>query len=289
MGHIAAFGLILFCVLPGEEAYKSGKDAEREARYGEAIHAYRACVDSQGPLAPYARIRAAVCLRLGGKLDGAIDELTAVIGDSPEGPWIPLAEHELGQSHYAESNYEVAAVHFERAESTPVKLWWLDDVRWTAAENLLMLPASRPQALTFFRAAAERSPWRQKRSAASSILISFGDPHDVLDGAMGLIRSRALDEVETALKEVKDDALEIDGLEIRWRYAMGRLLMARNDLQENEGAKALEVLTKEFSGEPLARQAVNDLISHNLRREDFAAAEALLARLEEWDPRSSES
>ena len=288
MGHLAAFSLILFAVLPGEEAYRSAKHAEREARYKDAINEYRACVDSQGPLAPYARIRAAVCLRLRGKPRGAIDELTALIGDSPEGPWVPLAEHELGQSYYADSNYDLAAVHFERADSAPVNLWWLDDVRWTAAENLLRIPASRPQALTFFRSAAERAPWQKKRRAASMILVSSGDPQDVLSGAMGLIRSGALDEAEAAIEEVKDDALEIDGLENRWRYAMGRLLMARNDLQ-NEGVKALEALTKELSGEPLARRAISDLIAHNLRRKDFAAAEKLLGRLEEWDRRSSES
>ncbi len=288
MGHIAVFGLILFSFLPGEEAYRTGKDAEREASYSEAIHAYGECVDAQGPLAPYARIRAAVCLRLEGKLDGAIDALTAVIGDSPEGSWVALAEHELGQTLYAASNYDAAAVHFARADSPQAKLWWLEDVRWTAAENLLMVPESRPQGLTFFRNAARSSPWQEKRSAASSILVSSGDPDNILNGAMGLIRSRALDEAETVLAEVKDDALEIDGLEIRWRYAMARLLIARDD-SEDEGVKALEALAEQLADEPLAHSAVSDLISHNLRRKDFAAAEALLGRLEEWDRRSSES
>ncbi len=287
MGYFGAVCAILLAVLPGEEAYRVGKQAEREARYSDAIHAYLTCAEREGPLAPYARLRAAACLRLGDDADGAIAGLAAVIREFPEGPWLPLAEHELGRTYYEKGEHDSAAAHFQRAHVAPVDLWWLDDFRWMAAENLLQIPDSRPEALTYFRTAADRSPWPDKRRAASRIVLSTGNPSDLLRGAKGLTRSRAYDEAHKVLKDLEPKVSGRKGLEAQWRYAMARLLLARRELEE--GNAMLEALAEDFPGEPLARQALSDLIAGDLRQKNFGAAEATLARLENWDPRSGES
>ena len=287
MAYLGTVCAILLAVLPGEEAYRAGKEAELEARYRDAVHAYVACAEREGPLAPYARIRAAVCLRLRNDTRAAIDNLSAVIRESQEGPWLALAEHELGRSYYEERRHDTAAAHFQRAHVAPVDLWWFDDLRWLAAENLLQIPASRPEAITYFRDAAGRSPWPGKRRAASRIVLSTGNPSDLLRGAKGLTRSRAYDEAHKVLKDLEPKVSGRKGLEAQWRYAMARLLLARQELEE--GNAMLEALAESFPGEPLARQALSDLIAGDLRQKDFETAEATLARLNKWDARSSES
>ena len=95
--------------LPGAHLYDLAKVEESRARFADAIGLYQACTEADPALAPYARIRAAVCRTVAGDLEGGESLLTTIIEDAEEGPWKSLARHELarvrldeGQSAQAE-------------------------------------------------------------------------------------------------------------------------------------------------------------------------------------------
>ena len=287
MGHFAALCAVAFCLLPGEDDFRVGKQAESQAQYADAVKAYRACAGRQGPLEHYARLQAAACTNLAGDSKGAIDALTKLIEESSDGAWVPLAEFELGQIYQSSGKHEIAARHFDNAQTSPVKLWWQDDIRWKAAENLLEVPASREDALGFFRAQAQSTPWRDKRYDACVILAASNEVSDALIAATGFLRGRDPDEAAAVLDSIEDRVTVNENQLALWHYAKARLQLLRS--KRGEGIAALESLVSSYPKELVARKALSDLISEDLRRKDFASAEASLARLESLDSRSGES
>lgn len=287
MGHLLLVCTAILAVLPGEDSYRGGNQAEREARYGDAVSAFERCAELDGPLSEYAEIRAAVCRFKGGDAAGAIQRLERAVKREPGGPWTPFAEYELGRMYFAQSEHVLAEAHFESLFQNELNLWWLGDAKWMASENRLAVPAVRAEGFAFFRNVAGHTVWKQKRYDASSLLLRSSDPSDRLHAVLGLVKSGATDEAAPILADLKSETSKVQELEALWRYATARLKLAQG--KRLEGHAILNALVDERVDRSLARESLKTLLDDHTRKYEFEAAERALVRLAAGDRGSTES
>lgn len=273
--------------LPGELQYDAGRTAESRARYADAIGHYETCAELGGPLAPYAEIRAAVCRSVGGDPKGAAQLLERLLASPGDGSWRAAASHELAALYIRLERREDAVPLFDRAHQSPVDLWWLDDLRWIAAENLLELPGEAESGRDFFRSMATGSPWRKKRYDAAQILSEAPAAEDRLLAALTFISAGASEDAVPIVAPLEPFVERKPDLEPVWLRAQGRLDLVRGRMRT--GRDLLWRLVARYPDSEAARDALVDLVSHFARRDEFVDAEKALRELIEMDPAGPET
>ncbi len=276
---------VLFAILgltvPGGDLYEQAKSSEARARHADAAGLYAQCADGGGPLAPYARIRGAVCRAIAGDLAGGAKELDALAAaddpDAPAPPWAALAAHERALLLVREGQRAEAAVLFSRAHDSPADLWWLEDIRWSAAENALSLPGQESSAIEFFTDEARTSPWGKKRYEAAKFLATAPADDVRLAAVIFLVNSGAANEAEPLLKTIPAFGADQAVLQRLRDRAEGRL-----DIARGRTAAGLERLWS-IGTDPAARDtgldALQDIVHHHARLEQFDEAERGILRL----------
>jgi len=193
--------------LPGAHAYIEGRRAERAGRYADALNAYHTCTALEGPLAPYARVRAPACRAEAGDPAGAIDAYRALLQDGPHGPWMPIARVELASLLAAQDKHADAAKLFDAALSFEPKPWWVDRYQWPAAHCLIETTDRRANAYAFYRNVIQTTRLRDRRVDAAKLLAQSPNIEDRATALWGLIKSAERAEARTLLIALAPDML----------------------------------------------------------------------------------
>lgn len=263
--------------LPGAAAYLDGHKAFNAGRHGTAIGAFTQAAEAGGPLAPYARIRAALSRAAGGDTSGAREALEAALKLQP-GPWTPLAQYHLGLLMGQAGEVEAAAVLLNTALDVEADLWWLQDVRWEAAAIYLKSPATREFGSAFFRTVVRDTLYRKPRLEAAAMLASSTDPGDRIAAALGMVYSSAYRDATQTFTSIQNAPLSPE-----WQAARD-LLAARLDLangQLTRGRSTLLTIADTHPQTAWAAQALYYAGRSFLDTGDFAQSEALYERLAE--------
>ncbi|MCH7959491.1 MAG: transglycosylase SLT domain-containing protein [Candidatus Hydrogenedentes bacterium] len=277
---------LVSAVLPGEAAYLAGHAAERARDYEIARGAYRECARLNGPLAPYAAIRAAVCQSYTDDDLDCLISLRIVLSTHPKGPWVPWAEYETARALVALDRNIEAGELFAKALEADYDLWWLGRYRWTAAENTLSVARTREKGLDFFRQVVESTPYASLRLDAARLLLESTQAGDRMLAVTGMMRSRAYKEVRRGAASAQE-ALEIaPEFRPQWAYVSAQLLIAKGD--ESAGLEGLQEMQTDYPDSPWTRSALLLALGRRVRSKTFDAAEELLGQLVAHHPGSSE-
>jgi len=194
-------------VMPGEEAYLGGREAERQARYGDAVESYCQCAETGGPLSSYARLRVAGCRARAGNADGAILAYTEFIGNEPEGPWTLMAKMYLGLLYLKEKRAGEGLPLMDALLGVEPHLWWFERRAWQTAEARLDIDGERSVGLAFFASIAATTPFVYTRRDAARLLSRSVEPAQRLAAARGLLRSGYYTEAGVILNSMTTSAL----------------------------------------------------------------------------------
>jgi len=272
---------LLGVTVPGGDLYEQAKTSESQARYADAVGHYAACADVAGPLAQYARIRGAVCRALAGDLTGGAQELEELsapgAADAPAPPWAALAAHERALLLVRGGQREEAAKLFSRAHDAPADLWWLEDIRWSAAENALSLPGQETDAVAFFTDEARTSPWGKKRYEAAKFLATAPAVDDRLAAVIYLVNNGAANEAEPLLKSIPAFSPDQANLQRFRNRAEGRVDIARG--RTAAGLERLWDIGTDPAAGDTGLDALQDIVNHHARLKQFDEAERAILRL----------
>ena len=265
--------------LPGEEEYHEGRAAERAGRPADAVRSYETCAGEEGPLRGYAHVRAAVCRARGGDAAGGMKSLGQSMALDGAGPWVRLAQYELALLLVNANRRQEASTCFVNALDGHPGLWWLDNPRWTAADNFITQDETLDQGYAFFRDIAENTPWRAPRLDAAARLAKSPRARDRSAAAFGFLRSG----------EYRDAVRTVEGLtglverepEIapEWRLLAARTAIVQGQVES--GVSQIHALVNEDPKRALAPGALLYAVRDLLVIKKFAEAEAeaaLLAR-----------
>lgn len=282
---------VLFSLLagsvPGGDLYEQARASEATARYADAAGAYATVVEAGGPLAPYARVRGAVCRATAGDLAGGASELDAILTADGDASWVPYAAYERALLHIRQNEHAKAAALFGRMRTAPADLWWLEDIHWEAAENALAFPGHEAEAVVFFHQVAKTSPWGKKRLEAARILANAPAPADRLAAAIYMINSGASNEVAPILNAIPLSVPgDVDLQRLRDR-AQGRLDVAQG--RNGQGLERLWVLGTDPAANGIGRDALLDIVNHHVRMKQFGEAERAMLRLVALAPSSTQT
>ena len=194
--------------LPGAEAYLEGRNAERGARYADALAAYRTCIAQEGPLASYARVRAAACRAAAGDPAGGLDAYRALLEGGPDGPWVRMARLELASLLAAQDSHADAAPLFDAALSFEPKPWWVDRYEWRAAHTFIETPDRQADGYAFFREVIATTSLRARRVDAAKVLAQSAQVEDRATALWGFIKSGERAEARTLLIALATDMLD---------------------------------------------------------------------------------
>jgi len=287
---ICMFAFILslsLSVLPGEAQFQLADSQVQASKYADAMETYQAIVDTDPALAPYAKIRAATTRALAGDTTGAINELKIIINAHQTGPWVRYAEYELAQMLHKEKRYLEASAHYALAINAEVDLWWMDDIRWAAAENQLEIPDQKNQSLNFFRNMVETTRWYYKRLNAARILKDSDRAEDRIKSALGLLRCRKFDEAKEVAASIPKTWLTEPHLTRQWEHLSARILIARG--MRTEGNNKLKALAEDYPEDTWADTALLYSVISLLSDEQFSEAEHVNAQLIRMYPESTKT
>lgn len=286
MISIAILLAATFAVLPGEDLYLGAHAAERAGDHAAAASAFLECAALDGPLAPYATVRAADNAALDGNPDRALEMLRDVLEHHPEGPWVPMAQRQLALALMQQQNHADAEPLFNRALSVKNNLWWLDELRWDQAENRLGLTGSRAQGIDYFRRVVRTSPYPHLLRKAIPYLATSTDTDDQFSVAEALVRSNDLKGAEEVLAGIGPRIKDRDDPLARSLLITARIQLARGNT--NEAKRVYNDIAKRFPQIRWARTALMELAGIDIRVENLDAAETLFQRLARAYPASSE-
>ncbi len=281
---LAAFSLVLAsscAALAGGNLYELAHAAEGQARFADAVGLYQSCAEADPVLAPYARIRGAVCRTIAGDLAGGEAELTAIAEWPVEGPWKALAAHELALLHSRNGDRARAVSLFGQALQSDVDLWWMEDAHWEAANTAIAVPGQEALGYAFFRKTAATSIWTKKRYDAALKLTEAPSVEERLAGIQFLINAGAAQEAEPLLRAIGPQlGSNADVLFARDR-AQARIDLVRG--RARNGEETLWRLGRDGASGDTGIEALSDLIGHLSRANDFVEAEQALAELVKRD------
>ncbi|MBI4560286.1 MAG: transglycosylase SLT domain-containing protein [Candidatus Hydrogenedentes bacterium] len=287
MGFIAVLVGTLAVALPGEEPYLAGYQAERGAKFREALEAYQACSDLEGPLQPYAKVRMASCRRAAGYVEAARVELQKIVAESASGPWVRLAAAELAEWLMKEKRLGEAVPFYDAVLEVPLHPPWLEKYEWQAADAWLQLPGREVQAFDYFRRVLETSRYRARRLEAANRLTA----------APGLAERFAAATVRVRYGEYRDAELMLLSLMpalsgqpeylATWKSLQGQLLIGTG--HRAEGRALLTEVADNNAGTAWAAKALGVLARDHFAAKEFEAATATFERLARECPNRDET
>lgn len=166
-------------LVPGAAEYTGAHHAAQRAQHRAALEQFQAVIDAGGPLAPYARIRAARVLHAAGQSDEAMAQLEGLIAGGERGPWVRMAHAELAGMLATARRYADAARHYEQVTNfsfgteehlADIRPWWFVSVARAAARNRIDQNPNDPNAYGFFRDLAEHTFFSGPRREAAEAL-----------------------------------------------------------------------------------------------------------------------
>lgn len=175
--------------LSGEASYLAGNEAERAAKYGDAVQAYTDVVEHDQYLKPYAEIMIADCRGRAGDKQGAVAAYLKVIADYPNGPWVAMAKGHLAEVLHGLHNYAEAAPLYDQILTISPQPWWLDDYRWDAGESLVANADYAVKGYGIYRNVIENDITIKNRVFAAERLLNSTNPEDRGYAILGLLRS----------------------------------------------------------------------------------------------------
>ena len=193
--------------LPGAEAYIEGRNAERAGRYADALAAYHTCIAEEGPLASYARVRAAACRAAAGDPAGGLDAYRALLEGGPDGPWVRMARMELASLLAAQDSHAEAAPLFDAALSFEPKPWWADRYEWRAANTFIETADRQADGYAFYRNVIATTRLRARRVDAAKLLAPSPQIEDRVAALWGFVKSGERAEARTLLIALLPDML----------------------------------------------------------------------------------
>lgn len=256
--------------LPGSEAYLAGHGAEREGRYAEAVEAFEVCAATEGPLASYAAVRAAVSRRRGGDHDGAAQRLREVVDRLPDGPWGIMARAELAMLLKEKGRHEEALPFFDAVLAAEAAPSWLRRYKWAAATSRLAHPESMMAGLDALAGFLATSPSSRERLDAARRLAGSPTLEHRFLAAEALLDNREVKEAPNALMWLKPLSFVGDpDARARYLYLEGRYLVEARDRQS--GRDLLTSVVSDFPETLWARRARACLIRDLLGEPDATA------------------
>ena len=180
-------------------AYLDGVEAQRHARYDEAVLAYETCAARDDALAAYACVKAAACLVASGNRSAGIASYQHII-KGPKGPWVRMAQAGLAAALVLENNRDDAGLYFQTALTFEPKPWWVQTYDFKAASNAIQTTQYQDAGFAFFHDVVTRIRYRFPRLEAARELAKSTDPNELMVAALGLLRSAESDE---ALKVIR--------------------------------------------------------------------------------------
>ena len=193
--------------LPGSDAYLDGRNAERAARHADALAAYRTCIAEEGPLAFYARVRAAACRAAAGDPAGGIDAYRALFEESLDGPWVRMAGMGLASWLASQDKHADAALLFDAALSFGPKPWWVDRYQWHAANSFIQTQDRQAEGYAFYRNVIATTRLRARRVDAAKLLAPSPQVEDRAAALWGFIKSGERAEARELLIALAPDML----------------------------------------------------------------------------------
>lgn len=181
---------------PGERLFLEGDAALRAGRAADALAAFESCAAADPLLAPYALSRAAQAREKSGDAAGAAAQWREVLKKHPDGPWVRMVSCRLAGLLAGQGDRAAARALFKGALEVSPRPWFMDDWAWAAAENLSADPATRGEAVPFYRDVVETTILLEPRKRAARALLQSSAPADRALGAWGLLRSGAMDEAK---------------------------------------------------------------------------------------------
>ncbi|MFO7973438.1 MAG: transglycosylase SLT domain-containing protein [Candidatus Hydrogenedentota bacterium] len=281
-----AFSVVLSTVsgvLPGKEAYLEARDFERAAKYSNAQTAHEACLEADGPLAPYALMGVARCRSRGGDRAGGIKDYRVLLNAYPDGPWVGMALAEMAESLRLEERFAEAAEAYSCILAQPLPSYWQDRYRWLAVQCLAEDPESKPRVLQLCRTLCAEARFSDTRLEAAKVLTESSEPEDRFEAAYAMVKLGAYKEASNLLPEA--DAVERG--ETRWEYLRARVLLGLRQVEE--GRAVLEAIAAAQPNTKWARLALMHLARNLYAGGKRAEGKALLKRLLSRYPDSEEA
>ncbi|MFP6581194.1 MAG: transglycosylase SLT domain-containing protein [Candidatus Hydrogenedentota bacterium] len=269
--------LCSFSLLPGESTFLEAHELGRSGKHADAMNGYIAVAQMDPTLAPYAKLRAANARAMAGDVTGAIRETETVLGEHATGPWVQWAHAQLARLRSRNGDREGAAAHYDYAVKSPVDLWWLDDLRWRAAENDLKIPSRFHDGLNFFRNKVISIGWYPKRLEASRLLAMSDRADDRMQAALGLLRSNKVSEATKVATSIPQTWLTERHLAIQWKRLSARLLIMQG--KKTQGQRMLEELALEYPKESWADKALLYTGISLIRAEQWDEADRVMNQL----------
>ena len=287
MDIVLVLALLAATSLPGGEHYLAGRDAERSAKYADAIEAYKACAAMEGPLMHYAHVRMASCRAASGDVEGAIAEYRSLIEGKPPGPWQRMAQAYLASVLMKEQRHKEAAALFSAALPPEAKPWWVERYDRTAAENLLGDPGTREQGYAFFRNVISATLWRDKRLDAADRLVKSAKPEDKLLAAFAIVKSGARADGLKLLLDIAPEMAGGDSAADRWKQLTESFTNRNKDTAEVH--PRLREAIKDYPKNAWVRVWLAYLVRNQSLAGDFDTAEAACGVLREEYPGTMET
>lgn len=274
---LVALAVSILGSLPGADLYLDGHDALVEGRYGDAYKAFQVCASTEGPLQSYAYVQATVCMAAAGQQDTAISLLEAFLRSVTTGPWVRMAQAELGELYAARNQYRDAASWFEKALTTSFTSWFLESYQWKAADNWLNVEGSADKGFAFFREVVSDPGFRVRRFEAAERLARSTSPEDLWLAAGQMIRGDSYNTAEKPLNALRAAALADSGLWPRWQVLQGRALVGQG--KREEGRELLRQVAQTLPGTDAGRMALAYLARSLQSEKGGAEADAAFDQL----------
>jgi len=245
--------------LPGAETYLNGRTAERAARHGDALEAYGACAALDGPLAPYARARAAVCRAAAGDVPGGLQACLALLKAGANAPWTRMAQVELASLLAAQDSHAEAVPLFEASLSFEPKPWWVARYQWRAATSLVEIENRRDDGYAFVRNVVATTRMRDRRLDGAKLLAQSPRAEDRAAAAWGLIKSGERGEARTLLLALAPEMVKL-GSGGGEAAGLAALLAAETAVASTDALAGLEAAGQDDAGNAWVRLSLAYLV-----------------------------
>lgn len=281
---IACIGLSL---LPCEQSYLKGWEAERDGRYDAALKAFSVCLSGEGPLTPYAAVHAAFCKGKLSRKEEAVKQYSAIIEKAPEEPWADMARVQLAALLMDMDRHKEASELYGQILNLKPNPWWFEDFEWQAAENLFSDEKTRGEAMAFYRDILSNTIWRHKRLRAAKFLAQSDNPDDAFSAAMAMARSRAFTDASKLLASLAPKVLKDRALAADWQALAAQILMGTG--KADKGREMMSSLSEKHKGTKWERFALYRGAENLAANKHFGKARVACDRLASKYPKSSET
>ena len=271
-------GALWLSAFPGEETYLKARESEIIGRYADALPLYHTCAQEDPLLAPYARVRAAICRGRAGDREAAAEELRGLLQSLDAGPWMRMAQAELARLCLALKRPGEAVPLLDSVLNLPAIPRFLEPYQWDYVDSLIATEATRADGYALCQVLLRDARKRQTRLDAAKRLAASPEVGHRLDAVNTFLLAGDTGEAKK-LMLLLTPALLLDGGRHKAQvlYLQGRLQLGG---ESRAGRQALEAVVKRHPNEsPWANLALaylaRDVVSSSKGTPDLSLFEKL--------------